>query len=53
MAYTRLIVLTMAFEVKTGVYWFDVPFPDGLLPITYMESKEDGKLLSIRTGGFV
>ncbi|WP_018759417.1 hypothetical protein [Paenibacillus terrigena] len=34
-------------DAKIGVYRFEVPFPDGMLPITYKESKEDGKLLSI------
>ncbi|MGG1514454.1 hypothetical protein ABE504_03505 [Paenibacillus oryzisoli] len=32
---------------KIGVYRFEVPFPDGMLPITYTESKADGKLLSV------
>ncbi|BBI35957.1 hypothetical protein [Cohnella abietis] len=34
-------------DEKIGVYRFEVPFPDGMLPITYKESKEDGKLLSV------
>lgn len=34
-------------DEKIGVYRFEVPFPDGMLPITYKESKVDGKLLSV------
>jgi hypothetical protein len=34
-------------DAKVGVYRFEVPFPDGMLPITYKESKVDGKLLSL------
>ncbi|MBP1964195.1 hypothetical protein J2Z65_003418 [Paenibacillus aceris] len=34
-------------DEKVGVYRFEVPFPDGMLPITYTESKNDGKLLSL------
>ncbi|TCZ69561.1 hypothetical protein E0485_23735 [Paenibacillus albiflavus] len=30
-----------------GVYRIEVPFPDGMIPITYKESKVDGKLLSV------
>ncbi|WP_236284551.1 hypothetical protein [Paenibacillus allorhizoplanae] len=35
-------------EDKVGVYRLEVPFPDGVIPITYKESKVDGKLLSIQ-----
>lgn len=34
-------------DEKIGVYRFEVPFPDGMLPITYKESKVDGELLSV------
>lgn len=34
-------------EDKVGVYHLEVPFPDGVIPITFKESKVDGKLLSI------
>ncbi|WP_057313810.1 hypothetical protein [Paenibacillus sp. Soil766] len=34
-------------EEKIGVYRLDVPFPVDAIPITYTESKVDGKLLSI------
>ncbi|CAN7672536.1 hypothetical protein [Paenibacillus sp. LjRoot56] len=34
-------------EDKVGVYRLEVPFPDGVIPIMYKESKVDGKLLSI------
>jgi hypothetical protein len=34
-------------EEKVGVYRLEVPFPEGVIPITYKESKVDGKLLSI------
>ncbi|OCT13459.1 hypothetical protein A8709_17795 [Paenibacillus pectinilyticus] len=34
-------------DENIGVYRFEVPFPDGMIPITYSESKKDGKLLSI------
>ena len=34
-------------DEKIGVYRFEVPVPDGMLPITYKESKVDGKLLSV------
>ncbi|MGZ9585847.1 hypothetical protein [Paenibacillus marinisediminis] len=39
--------LTDKSDEKIGVYQFEVPFPDGMLPITYQESKVDGKLLSV------
>ncbi|NQX58336.1 hypothetical protein [Paenibacillus qinlingensis] len=32
---------------KIGVFRLDVPFPNDVIPITYTESKADGKLLSI------
>ncbi|CAN7541766.1 hypothetical protein LJR153_003907 [Paenibacillus sp. LjRoot153] len=35
-------------EDKVGVYRLVVPFPEGVIPITYKESKVDGKLLSIQ-----
>jgi hypothetical protein len=34
-------------DEKIGVYLFEVPFPNGMLSITYKESKVDGKLLSV------
>lgn len=34
-------------DEQIGVYRLEVPFPDGMQPITYKESKVDGKLLSI------
>jgi hypothetical protein len=34
-------------EEKVGFYRLEVPFPEGVIPITYKESKVDGKLLSI------
>lgn len=30
-----------------GVYRIEVPFPEGMVPITYKETKVDGKLLSV------
>jgi len=34
-------------DEKIGVYRLEVPFPKEVLSITYKESKEDGKLLSV------
>ncbi|NOV01289.1 hypothetical protein [Paenibacillus planticolens] len=34
-------------DEKVGVYRFEVPFPEGMLPITFSESKVDGKLMSL------
>jgi hypothetical protein len=34
-------------DERVGAYQFEIPFPNGILLITYKESKEDGKLLSI------
>lgn len=34
-------------DEEIGVYRLMVPFPDGVLPITYKETKEEGKLISV------
>ncbi|ASA23225.1 hypothetical protein [Paenibacillus donghaensis] len=34
-------------DEKISVYQVEVPFPDGMLPITYKKSKVDGKLLTV------